>query len=666
MTANVFLDPGSLERMAARGLDHDVLIYEGVCTEASTRFPTVPLEAIQERVTTDETFEALDWSAKLLIRHLKDIFQKDLWPLQRKSDTRELQGEAQDQGTHEKKGDREEQDWSFEIPTPLMFSGDFYHHLKDSFGRHGRIPDKASVFEALDEPSMKQRGFPARLLKITDTVSVYEIKGGGFSTKILKDLRDYLIASEDRKHPGYRAFVAFLEREDHLRPGVVTRDGRSSFDLPAPPGMALGEGAFSAELVSDIEQDDTFSQFVKNIFLRRIKVITRPARTFELSKTVELNEISLSLKSQRRQEEVRQAFISSLDKIHPGYEGFAYWVDSMLRSEAAKGGSSAGEVTLGDAPLEQAPAVDEDRTTLLVGTYNVCWDCMEGLAEPGHRSSAAALASRCTHATTQAAAHHSVCLTQLARNIDANFQGVHFMALQESSLWRILQAESAVLQEMDSLSHSSGSSASSDVITLFYNKAFRLLWVGKGSVTWRLREGISSRSIGPRPLIVALFEDRTSGRELIVLTLHNIHVSTVADRVLAIQQAVRKVPRLLEHLHSVPEDTLLICLGDWNDKDGGLNGFSPFGLCEQLALKNTRVSAGGALPLSCCSAEDPPGLMSFPGDYALSNYPTKNAVVALPHGPIASDHFPVRATIVLQPPGGEGRAPDPRSPSLES
>lgn len=656
MTAKVFLDPDALGRMAARGLDHDVLIYEGVCTEAPIRFETVPLEAIQERVTTDETFEALDWSAKLLIRHLKDIFQKELWPLQRKTDNRELQVPAQDQGSYGKEEGREEQDWSFEIPTPLSFSGDFYHHLKDSFGRHTRIPDKESVFDALDDPSMRRRRFPERLLKITDTVSVYEIKGVGLATKILRDLRDYLIASEDRKHPGYRAFVAFLEREDHLRPGVETRDGRSSFDLPAPPGMALGEGSFSAELVSDIEQEDTFPQLVKNILLRRIKAITRPARMFELSKRVELNEISLPLKSQKRQEEVRLAFIRSLDAIHPGYEGFAYWVDSVLRAVSAQGGASVGEVTRGDAPLEQVPAVDEDMTKLLVGTYNVCWDCMEGLAEPGHRSSAAVLASRCTRATSQSNERHSVCLTQLAKNIDENFQGVHFMALQESSLWRILRGESAVLQGMDSLSHSSGSSASSDVITLFYSKAFRPLWVGKGSVAWLLR------GLGPRPLIVALFEDRTSGKELIVLTLHNIHVRTAADRILVIQKAVLQVPGLVERLRPVPEDTLLICLGDWNDKDGGLNGFSPFGLCEQLPLQKTRVSAGGALPLSCCSSEDPPGLMRFPGDYALSNYPTKNAVVAFPQGPIASDHFPVRATITLPPSGREPSSSRSSSP----
>lgn len=662
MTANVFLDPDSLGRMAARGLERDVLIYEGACTKATERFPTVPLEAIQERVTTDETFEALDWSAKLLIRHLKDIFKKELWPLQRKSDKRELQVPVQDRGgAYEGQGGRQEQDWSFELPMPLRFSGNFYQVLKDSFGKYGRIPDKASVFEALDG-SMKRKGFSARELKITDTVSVYEIKGGGLETKILRGLRDYLILSEEKKHPGYRAFVSFLEREKDLLPGVVTRDGRSSFYLPAPPGIA--EGAFSAELVSDIEQENALSQLEKNILLRRLGVITRPARTFELSKRVELNEISLPLKSQRRQAEVRRAFINALENADPGYEGFAYWVDSVLQGESSQGEASPGEVTLDDVPLEQAPAADddEDRTKLLVGTYNVCWDCMEGLTEPGHRSSAAVLASRCTRATTQSDARYSVCLTQLARNIDANFQGAHFMALQESSLWRILQAKSAVLQGMDSLSHSSGSSASSDVITLFYNRAFRPLWVGKGSVTWLSREGRN-----PRPLIVALFQDRTSGRRLIVLTLHNIHVRTAADRILAIQQAVRKVPELVERLRPFPEDTLLICLGDWNDRDEGLNGFSPFGLCEQLPLQNTRVSAEGALPLSCCSTKDPPDRMSFPGDYTLSNYPTKNAVVAFPHGPIASDHFPVRATITLPPAGGEGRAaPSPRSLSLES
>ena len=291
----------------------------------------------------------------------------------------------------------------------------------------------------------------------------------------------------------------------------------------------------------------------------------------------------------------------------------------------------------GSASSEEEPIV--------AGTYNVCWDCMQGHApRPGQTSSAQALATRCAAAKGRVAAEHSPCLVQVAKNIDAYFQGVAFMGLQESSLWRELRNQSAVLRHMNYITHATRRPGG-DEVTLLYRSSYGLLWEGRGFVYKPEHRSLRER---PRPIVVALFKELRSGRRVLVTNVHNVH-ATRATRRRVIQEALRDVPGIEgPALQALPASTLLICMGDWNDKEGVLQGFAPFALCPSLLIKDVKVRSTTTLPLTCCSTRDPPGLMRSPGDYVLSNYPVENEVIAFPEGPDASDHFPARARIYVQ------------------
>lgn len=325
---------------------------------------------------------------------------------------------------------------------------------------------------------------------------------------------------------------------------------------------------------------------------------------------------------------------------------------SVKEAAAASSSPAPSQLPLGDAgpPPTTQERVSEREETIIAGTYNVCWDCMQGHApRPGQTSSAAALATRCAAAKDRVAAEHSPCLVQAAKNIDAHFQGAAFVGLQESSLWRELRSQSAVLRRMNYITHATRLRGG-DEATLLYSSSYGLLWEGKGFVYKPEHRSLRER---PRPIVVALFEELRSGRRVLVTNVHNVHVNRTA-RGRVIQEALRDVPGIEGALRELPATTLLICMGDWNDKQGALQGFAPFALCPSLLIKDVTVRSVTELPLTCCSTRNPPGYMPSPGDYVLSNYPVENEVIAFPEGPDASDHFPVRAKIYVQQRGGGG------------
>ncbi|NCW90383.1 MAG: hypothetical protein EBV73_07585, partial [Rhodocyclales bacterium] len=247
---------------------------------------------------------------------------------------------------------------------------------------------------------------------------------------------------------------------------------------------------------------------------------------------------------------------------------------------------------------------------LHVLTYNVCWECMTGSAT----GSAGALGQRC-----KAKATSTPCLLQAARNVDATVKqlagpdGVSLVGIQEASRWQSLQAASEVLQRM-SVVHDK---LLAEEIALFYSSFLELQWYKLGSVS-------------KRPLQVALFHHKLlPGSKILVVHLHNNHGAKGTKKV--IQQSLKAVPGLETLVDSLSEDTVVLCLGDWNDPRGSIPGFAPFALFPQSLIHEKQVTFAGSLPRSCCSTKPNDPSRSHSGDYVLSSLPASPALNKVSH-----------------------------------
>ena len=266
-------------------------------------------------------------------------------------------------------------------------------------------------------------------------------------------------------------------------------------------------------------------------------------------------------------------------------------------------------------------------TNLSVISYNVNWACMTG----GSGSSTDTIASRCKGAAGQP----TPCLLQAAKNIDdaAHSHGnVSFVGIQEASRSSQLQAKSALLQSMTKIEHK----LHKESISLFYNKDFELVWSALGSVS-------------NRPVQVAIFMKEL--RNYVVVHIHNAHGNR--GEVSVIQKSLRDIQNIQAKLKNVPvTDTVVICLGDWNDTKAKIPGFAPFAMIKDVPLQQIRVTYRGTLPKTCCSELNTyPHKMSNVGDYVLSNYECTNhefhTRTALKNPPDASDHLLVVAKVRL-------------------
>lgn len=282
---------------------------------------------------------------------------------------------------------------------------------------------------------------------------------------------------------------------------------------------------------------------------------------------------------------------------------------------------------------------------LHVLTYNVCWECMTGSAS----GSAGVLGERCG----KAGATPTPCLVQAAKNVDATIEqiagpdGVSLVGIQEASRWRDLQKASKFLSGMSVLYDK----LHAEEIALFFSSFLDLQWFRLGSVS-------------KRPLQVALFHHRQLPRsKLLVVHLHNHHGDKGTKEV--IQKSLRAIPELETLVDSLPEDTVILCLGDWNDPQGSIPGFAPFERFRQSPIRKKQVTYMGSLPKSCCSTKPNDHSRSRVGDYVLSSPPSspalnKVSLTALKEASQvargvpwlldASDHFPVYATVRLKAP----------------
>jgi hypothetical protein len=288
---------------------------------------------------------------------------------------------------------------------------------------------------------------------------------------------------------------------------------------------------------------------------------------------------------------------------------------------------------------------------LQVLTYNVCWECMTGSAS----GSAGVLGRRCG----QARKTPTPCLVQAARNVDAVVErlarppGLAFAGIQEASRWPSLQMHSKVLRSMQVLADKHRA----EEIALFYASSFEPLWYKLGTVSGR-------------PMQVVLFRhERLQGPpQILVVHLHNHHGAKGTKEV--IQAALEDVPGLRQLVDGLLEDTVVLCLGDWNDPAGRIPGFAPFARFAQSPLRSKQVTFGGSLPGSCCSTDRHDPSRSSVGDYVLSSLPAAPALNEVSRGALmaasgnagpldASDHFPVFARVLLNGPA----RPLPSSPS---
>jgi hypothetical protein len=193
---------------------------------------------------------------------------------------------------------------------------------------------------------------------------------------------------------------------------------------------------------------------------------------------------------------------------------------------------------------------------------------------------------------------------------------------------------------MDVLAHQLGR----EDIALFYGPSLHLAWSRLGSVSGR-------------PVQVALFLQ--GDRDILVVHLHNNHREKGTREV--IQASLKAIVGLDSLLAGLTDDTVIVCLGDWNDPLEKIPGFAPFSNFLNSPLKTKRVKYEGELPTSCCSVSERVPSRAMIGDYVLASLPASPALNEVPLASLAaasgpgpwpqdaSDHFPVFAKVRLRP-----------------